>query len=55
MERADTEMHERVARAFLEAEGEGLVHLDASQPAERVEAIAWEQLRKHLPGTAGPQ
>ena len=52
MERADAEMHERVARAFREAEGAGVVHLDAAEPAEQVEARAWALLERHVPGTA---
>lgn len=55
MERADSAMHERVARAFREAEGVGLVHLDAAEPAEQVEARAWALLEPHLPGTAGAE
>lgn len=52
MERADAAMHERVARAFREAQGDGVVHLDAQESAEQVEARAWALLERLLPGTA---
>ena len=55
MERADAEMHERVARAFREAEGAGVVHLDAAEPAEQVEARAWALLERHVAGTAAAE
>ena len=55
MERADAAMHERVARAFREAGGAGVVHLDAAEPAEQVETRAWALLERHLPGTAGAE
>jgi dTMP kinase len=52
LERADPGFHERVVAAFRAAQGAGLVHLDATQPAAAVEATAWEAVLercgKHL-------
>ncbi len=51
MERADTAMHERVARAFREFSGDGVVHLDASQSPDAVEAAAWRAVDARIHGT----
>jgi len=42
VERADAAFHARVAAAFRRARGPGVLHLDGTQPAARVEATAWE-------------
>lgn len=42
IEGADRQMHDRVARAFAAAEGKGVVHLDATRPADVVAQQAWE-------------
>jgi dTMP kinase len=41
MEREAHSWHERVAEAFAGAGGDGVVHLDAEQPADAVERDAW--------------
>lgn len=51
MEQEDAALHDRVARAFREAGGLGVVHLDATVPAERLESDAWEVLSARLDGT----
>jgi len=51
MERADPAMHERVAAAFREADGPGVVHLDARRSADELETGAWEMVRHRLDGT----
>jgi dTMP kinase len=51
MEREDEALHDRVARAFMEARGPGVVHLDATVSAQRLEADAWEVLSGRLDGT----
>lgn len=51
MEGADPAMHERVAQAFREFSGDGVVHLDATQPPETVEAVAWRAVVARLGGT----
>jgi dTMP kinase len=38
-------LHQRVARAFAQATGAGLVHLDATCPAEQVMEAAWKAVR----------
>jgi dTMP kinase len=49
MEQADAAMHERVAAAFREAAGPGIVHLDASRPVDEVGALAWAEVESRLP------
>jgi dTMP kinase len=51
MEQQDATMHERVARAYREAEGPGIMHLDASATPEAVEEQAWAALVSRLEGT----
>ncbi len=51
MEQEDPELHERVAQAFREAGGPGVVHLDATAPPEELERAAWEVLQARLDGT----
>jgi dTMP kinase len=51
MEQEDPELHERVAQAFREAAGPGVVHLDATAPPEELERAAWEVLQARLDGT----
>jgi dTMP kinase len=51
MEREDPELHQRVARAFREAAGPGVVHLDATRAPEELERDAWQALRARLDGT----
>ena len=52
MEQADAGLHEKVAAAFQGARGAGVVHLDATRPADEVEVAAWEIVRAHLDGTS---
>lgn len=51
IERADAALHERVAAAFREAQGAGIVHVDATGPAEAVEEAVWAHVRSLLDGT----
>lgn len=48
MEQADPAFHDRVVAAFRRARGAGVVHLDGTQPAERVEALAWATVAAQL-------
>lgn len=54
IESDEAELHERVARAFSEARGAGVKHLDATAGPDVVEERAWEvveaALGKHLSG-----
>jgi dTMP kinase len=50
MEQADAAMHERVAAAFREASGPGVVHLDASRSIDEVTAAAWAAVEALLRG-----
>jgi dTMP kinase len=43
-ERQDDAFHERVRRAYLEARGPGVVHVDASQPRRAVQEAMWREL-----------
>jgi dTMP kinase len=50
MERADAETARRVAQAFQDAEGPGVVHLEAgARSSDEVEAAAWAILCARLP------
>ena len=49
MEQADAAMHGRVAAAFREAAGPGIVHLDASRSVDEVGARAWAAVESRLP------
>ena len=51
MERADPAMHERVAAAFREAEGGGVVHLDATAGPDELATAAWRVVCQRLDGT----
>ena len=51
MELEDPAMHERVARAFRQAEGPGVVHLDGCDAPERLEEAAWRAISPWLDGT----
>ena len=51
MEQAAAAMHERVAQAFREADGPGVIHLDGTRSAEELETDAWQLLRARLDGT----
>jgi dTMP kinase len=44
IELADDGFHRRVAEAFRQATGPGVVHLDATRPAEQVLQTAWQVL-----------
>ena len=48
IEGADRAMHDRVARAFAAAQGKGVVHLDATHPADAVAQRAWDAVRRVL-------
>lgn len=48
IEQAADGFHERVAAAFAAARGRGLLHLDATRPAEEVERRAWAAVRRRL-------
>ena len=51
MEREHPAMHDRVARAFRDAGGAGIVHLDAALGPEELANVAWDTVRKRLAGT----
>lgn len=51
MERENEDLHRRVALAFREADGPGVVHLDASRAPDELEEAAWEIVRDRLGGT----
>lgn len=55
IEGEDRGLHQRVARAFAAARGRGIVHLDATRPADEVEGRAWDAvqgvLRNLFPGS----
>lgn len=48
IESADPDLHDRVARTFAAASGPGVVHLDATRPADAVEQQAWDVVRQSL-------
>ncbi|NIM48427.1 MAG: dTMP kinase [Gemmatimonadales bacterium] len=48
MEREDEELHERVAQAFRDAVGPGVVHLDAQRTPEELEGVAWDAIRARI-------
>jgi dTMP kinase len=43
-EREDDGFHERVRRAYADARGPGMVHLDANQPQHTVRQAAWREV-----------
>jgi len=51
MELEDAEYHERVAAAFRDAVGSGIVHLDGTQTPDQLEEAAWALVRARLGGT----
>lgn len=57
IEGEDLALHRRVAAVFAAARGPGIVHLDASRPADEVAASAWttvsDVVRKLIPGSRG--
>lgn len=53
MERAGDALHERVARAFADARGPGILHLDATGTPVQVAEAAWNALRGRLAETIG--
>ena len=48
MEQEDRAFHERVGRAYLEATGADVVHLDASRPPADVAEAAWKQIQTRV-------
>jgi len=48
IEGGDAALHRRVARAFARARGRGIVHLDATRPAEAVARQAWDLVRQRV-------
>jgi dTMP kinase len=53
MEREDGALHERVATAFRQASGPGIVHLDALGMPDEVFGAAWEAVAGRLAETFG--
>ncbi len=53
IEREDSAFHERVAQAYRSADAPGIVHVDASRPAEQVLESAWGLLQQANPETFG--
>ncbi len=53
MEREDEALHDRVVRAFRSAEGPGVIHVDATQPRDAVEAAAWAAIEGRVRETFG--
>lgn len=53
MEREDEALHERVVRAFGRARGPGVIHVDATQPPEAVEAAVWKVVAGRVRETFG--
>jgi dTMP kinase len=51
MEQEDLVWHERVAGAFRDASGPGIVHLDARMPAAELAEAAWRHVERLLDGT----
>ena len=51
MEQADPAMHDRVARAFREAAGPGIMHLDGTLGPDELADVAWNTVRERLVGT----
>lgn len=52
IEREGREWHERVAEAFLQASGSGVVHVDATESVDAVERAAWSAVERHLSETS---
>jgi len=51
IESAGDGVRERIARAFREARGDGIEHIDATGTADEVEAAAWLVVKQSLTGT----
>jgi len=51
IEQMNGQVRERIARAFREASGDGVVHLDATGSPAEIEAAAWEGVQARLGGT----
>jgi len=54
MEQEDLAWHERVASAFRDAEGPGIVHLDARMPPGEIADAAWSQVERLLTEPGSP-
>jgi dTMP kinase len=54
LEQADAAFHTRVANAFQSATGQGVVHVDATQPVEVVQRVAWEVIEPMAAKQSGP-
>jgi dTMP kinase len=48
IEGGDATLHHRVAQAFARARGRGIVHLDATRPAEAVAQQGWNLVRQRV-------
>ena len=51
IEQVNEEVQSRIAAAFRDASGPGLIHLDATGSVEAVETAAWDVVRALLSGT----
>jgi dTMP kinase len=51
IESAGDGVRKRIARAFREARGDGIEHIDATGSADEVEAAAWRVVKERLTGT----
>jgi len=49
LERESPGFHDRICRAYVAAKGPGVIHLDATWPAERVLDAAWAAVREGRP------
>ena len=52
IEREGRVWHQRVAEVFLQASGNGVVHVDATKSADAVEQAAWGVVERHLAETS---
>ncbi len=48
IEGSEAALHRRVAQAFARARGRGIVHVDATRPAEAVARQGWDLVRKQV-------
>lgn len=53
LDREDAEFHRRVGQVYRTVAGPGIVHLDALQSPEALEASAWAAIRSAAPGRWG--
>jgi dTMP kinase len=51
IEQAERDVQERIAQAFLAAEGPGIAHIDASGSPDAVEEASWQLVKQVLAGT----